>query len=96
MARASLSPGQTTAPKLTAAGQAVAPVLMAGPTNLGDWYAQGIPVPSYAVPTSITVTNSGDVPPASITTHVVDEVTIQSVAYAADRSDRCRDDQRQG
>ena len=82
MARASRSPGQAAAPVLTAAGQAVAPVLMAGPTSLGDWYAQGIPVPSYAVPTQITVTNSGDVPPASITTHVVDEVTIKSVAYA--------------
>ena len=75
-------PGPGRSPVLTAAGQAVAPVLMAGPTNLGDWYAQGIPVPSYAVPTQITVTNSGDVPPASITTHVVDEVTIKSVAYA--------------
>jgi len=82
MARASRSPGQAAAPVLTAAGQAVTPVLMAGPTSLGDWYAQGIPVPSYAVPTQITVTNSGDVPPASITTHVVDEVTIKSVAYA--------------
>ncbi|MBS1110497.1 MAG: hypothetical protein H6Q88_2489, partial [Anaeromyxobacteraceae bacterium] len=82
MARASRSPGQAVAPKLTAAGQAVAPVLMAGPTSLGDWYAQGIPVPSYAVPTQITVTNSGDVPPSSITTHVVDEVTIKSAAYA--------------
>ena len=34
------------------------------------------------VPTQITVTNSGDVPPTSITTHIVDEVTIKAVAYA--------------
>ena len=83
MARASLSPGQAVAPKLTAAGQSVAPVLMAGPTVLGDWYAQGIPVPSTDVPTQITVTNSSDVPPTSITTHIVDEITIKSVGYAA-------------
>ena len=84
MARASRSPGQANPPKLTAAGQSVSPVLMAGPTALGDWYAQGIPVPSTDVPTQITVTNSGDVPPTSITSHIVDEVTIKSVAYAAD------------
>ena len=82
MARASRSPGQAAAPKLTAAGQSVSPVLMAGPTVLGDWYAQGIPVPSTDVPTQITVTNSGDVPPTSITSHIVDEVVIKSVAYA--------------
>jgi hypothetical protein len=82
MARASAGPGQV-APKLTAAGNAVAPVLMAGPTNLGDWYAQGLPVPSNKIPTQITVTNSSDVPPTSINSHVTDEITIKSVAYAA-------------
>ncbi len=83
MARASRSPGQATAPKLTAAGHSVAPVLLAGPTSLGDWYAQGIPVPSEDVPTQITVTNSTDAPPTSITTHVVDEVTVKSASYDA-------------
>ena len=83
MARASRSPGQANPPKLTAAGQSVSPVLMAGPTVLGDWYAQGIPVPSDNVPTQITVTNSNDVPPTSVTSHIVDEVTIKSVAYSA-------------
>ena len=83
MARASKSPGQVNGPKLTAAGHSVTPVLMAGPTNLGDWYAQGIPVPSIDVPTQITVTNSTDVPPTSIVSHVVDEVTVKSAAYDA-------------
>ncbi|HQR29205.1 MAG TPA: hypothetical protein PLL32_02270, partial [Anaeromyxobacteraceae bacterium] len=82
MARASSGPGQA-APKLTAAGQAVSPVLMAGPTILGDWYAQGIPVPSTDVPTQLTVTNSADVPPTSITSHVTDEITIRSATYSA-------------
>lgn len=82
MARASRSPGQANPPKLTAAGQSVSPVLLAGPTILGDWYAQGIPVPSSDVPTQITVTNSGDVPPTSIVSHIVDEITIKSAAYA--------------
>ena len=82
MARASAGPGQLP-PKLTAAGNAVDPVLMAGPTILGDWYAQGIPFPSTKVPTQITVTNSSDVPPTSINSHVTDEITIKSVAYAA-------------
>jgi hypothetical protein len=80
MARASSGPGQA-APKLSAAGNAVSPVLMAGPTVLGDWYAQGIPVPSTDVPTQITVTNSSDVPPTSIESHVTDEITIKSVVY---------------
>ncbi len=82
MARASAGPGQA-APKLTAAGNAMAPVLMSGPTTLGDWYVQGIPVPSDAVPTQVTVTNSSDVPPTSIASHVTDEVTVKSVAYSA-------------
>ena len=29
------------------------------------------------------MTNSGDVPPTSVTSHIVDEVTIKSVTYAA-------------
>jgi hypothetical protein len=82
MARASRSPGQAVAPSLTAAGPAMSPVLMAGPSNLGDWYAQGIPVPSTDIPTQVTVTNSSDVPPVSVVSHIVDEVTIKSVAYA--------------
>ncbi len=83
MARASKSPGQVNGPKLTAAGHSVAPVLLAGPTTLGDWYAQGIPVPSIDVPTQITVTNSNDVPPTSIVSHVVDEVVVKSASYDA-------------
>ena len=80
MARASSSPGQG-APKLSTGGQSLPPVLMDGPTVLGDWYAQGIPFPVNAVPSTIAVTNSGDAPPTSVTTHVVDEVTVKSAVY---------------
>jgi hypothetical protein len=80
MARASSSPGQGV-PKLTAAGQNVSPVLMDGPTALGDWYAQGIPFPPGVVPSTIAVINSGDAPPTSVTSHVVDEVTVKSAVY---------------
>jgi len=80
MARASSSPGQG-APKLTAGGQNVPPVLMDGPTVLGDWYAQGIPFPPGVVPSLVAVTNSGDAPPTTVTTHVTDEVTVLSASY---------------
>ena len=80
MARASSSPTQG-APKLTIGGAAVAPVLMDGPTALGDWYAQGVPFPAGSLPGNITVTNSGDVPPTSITTHATDEVFVRSAVY---------------
>jgi hypothetical protein len=80
MARASSSPGQGI-PKLSTGGQSLPPVLMDGPTILGDWYAQGIPFPANAVPSTIAVTNSGDAPPTSVTTHVVDEVTVKSAVY---------------
>ena len=89
-------PGQG-APALSAGGQNLPPVRMDGPTGLGDWYAQGIPVPPGVVPSNITVTNSGDVPPTTITTHVVDEVTVKSATY--DRHEdhhRGRHLQRQG
>ena len=70
---------------------------MDGPTVLGDWYAQGIPVPSTDVPTQITVTNSGDVPPTSVTAHIVDEV-VDPVGGLRRRRDahRGRDVERQG
>ncbi|MGA8892287.1 MAG: Ig-like domain-containing protein [Anaeromyxobacteraceae bacterium] len=80
MARASRSPGQGT-PKLTAGGENVPPVLMDGPTALGDWYAQGIPFPPGVVPSNLAVTNSGDVPPTTVTSHVTDEVTIKSATH---------------
>lgn len=80
MARASSSPTQG-APRLTVGGAAVAPVLMDGPTILGDWYAQGVPFPDGALPGNVTVTNSGDVPPTSITTHAADEVYVRSAVY---------------
>jgi hypothetical protein len=81
MARVSQGPG-VAAPKLSAGGANIPPVLLAGPTVLGDWYAQGIPVPSGNVPGTVTVTNSGDPVPTSITTKIVDEVSIRSVAYS--------------
>ena len=40
------------APKLTTASSSVSPVLLNGPTALGEWYAQGIPVPASAIPSS--------------------------------------------
>ena len=74
--------GQT-APKLTTAATSVSPVLMNGPTSLGEWYGQGIPVPPDAIPSTLTVTNSADVPPTSVTARVTDIVTIKSATYAA-------------
>jgi hypothetical protein len=54
---------------------------MNGPTVLSQFYAQGIPVPADTIPSLVTVTNSGDVPPTSTTLHVVDEVTIPQASY---------------
>ena len=71
------------APKLTAAATTVSPVLLNGPTALGEWYGQGIPVPNDAIPSTLTVTNSSDVPPTSVTARVTDIVTIKSATYAA-------------
>ena len=85
MARASSSPTQG-APKLTVGGASIAPVLMDGPTILGDWYAQGVPFPAGALPGNITVTNSGDVPPTAITTHATDEVYVRSAVYDSSTS----------
>ncbi|MFL5263863.1 MAG: Ig-like domain-containing protein [Anaeromyxobacteraceae bacterium] len=66
------------AAKLTVAAPGVSSVLMLGPSTpaLGDFYAQGIPVPPTSVPSVVTVINSGDAPPSSITHHVVDEVRV--------------------
>jgi hypothetical protein len=74
--------GQAAA-QLTAAAAGVSPVLMRGPTTptLGDFYAQGIPVPATNIPPVITVTNSGDVPPSSTTRHVVDEVQVTQARW---------------
>jgi hypothetical protein len=74
--------GQAAA-NLTAAAPGVSPVLMRGPNSpaLGDFYAQGIPVPATDIPVSITVTNSGDVPPTSVTRHVVDEVKVTQATW---------------
>jgi hypothetical protein len=71
------------APKLTAAASTVSPVLLDGPTALGEWYGQGIPVPSDAIPSVLTVINSSDVPPTAVTAHVTDLVTVKSATYAA-------------
>ena len=85
VATASAGIGQAPA-KLTAAAPNVSPVLMDGPTALSGWYAQGIPVPADTIPSLITVTNSGDVPPTSATRHIVDEVTVPQASYAPNPS----------
>jgi hypothetical protein len=70
-------------PVLTAAAPELPPVLMDQPTPnpLGHFYAQGIPVPAGTLPGTITVTNTADVPPTSVTKRVVDEVTILDAIY---------------
>jgi hypothetical protein len=70
------------APKLTTASSSVSPVLLNGPTALGEWYAQGIPVPASAIPSQLTVTNSADSPPTSVVARVTDLVTVTSANYA--------------
>lgn len=80
VATASAGIGQA-APKLTAAAPNVSPVLMNGPTALGEFYAQGIPVPAIDIPNRVTVTNSSDAPPTSVTRHIVDEVTIPEASW---------------
>jgi len=81
-ASASAGVGQAT-PKLSAGGLEIPPVLMNGPTLLGEYYAQGIPVPAGAVPQTVMVTNSADAPPSSVTAHILDEVTVLSATYDA-------------
>jgi len=81
-ANASQGVGQALGPKLTAAAITVSPVLLNGPTVLGEWYGQGIPVPADAIPSTLTVTNSNDAPPTSVTAHVTDMVTVKSATYA--------------
>jgi hypothetical protein len=68
---------------LTVASATVSPVVMNGPTSIGEWYAQGIPVPADAIPSVLTVINSADVPPTSVTAHVTDMVTVKSANYAS-------------
>jgi hypothetical protein len=70
-------------PVLTAAAPEVPPVLMdqPAPNPLGHFYAQGIPVPAGTLPGTITVTNTADAPPTSVTRRVVDEVTITRAEY---------------
>ncbi|MEI6225052.1 MAG: Ig-like domain-containing protein [Deltaproteobacteria bacterium] len=82
MARASAGPGQL-APLLSVGGHNVPPVKLDGPNVLGDWYAQGIPVPAGAIPSTVTVTNSSDVIPTSIVARVTDEVNISSATLVA-------------
>ena len=87
VATASAGIGQNP-PVLTAAAPEVPPVLMDQPTPnpFGQFYAQGIPVPPGTLPGAITVTNTGDVPPTSVTRQVVDEVTIGGATYVPDHA----------
>ena len=88
VATASAGIGQAP-PVLTAAAPEVPPVLMDQPTPdnpFGQFYAQGIPVPAGTLPGTITVTNTADVPPTSVTRQVVDEVKIVGATYAPDPS----------
>jgi predicted RNase H-like HicB family nuclease len=56
------------------------------PNPFGHFYAQGVPVPPGTLPGTITVTNTGDVPPTSVTRQVVDEVTIGGATYVPNHS----------
>ncbi|MGB2817305.1 MAG: Ig-like domain-containing protein [Burkholderiaceae bacterium] len=69
------------AAKLSVAAADVPPVLMRGPSVLGTFYGQGIPVPPTSVPGIVSVINSGDNPPALVTRNLVDEVSIVSAVY---------------
>jgi hypothetical protein len=68
-------------PKLSAGAVGLPPVLLNGPTPLGYFYAQGIAVPPEAVPGVVTLINSTDNPPSTVTRHIADEVTIASATY---------------
>jgi hypothetical protein len=57
------------------------PRTMNGPTALGEFYGQGNPTSARAIPASVLVTNTADIPPFSVTQSVVDEVTITQATY---------------
>lgn len=69
-------------PVLTAVSTNQLPVLMVGPTVLGEYYAQGITDPQGNLPNPVTVINSADSPPSLVTRDVVDVVSIGSAVYA--------------
>ncbi len=69
------------APKLSVAAVDVPPILMRGPSTLGLFYGQGIPVPPTSVPGIVSVINSGDNPPSLATRNLVDEVSVASAIY---------------
>ncbi|WP_128106538.1 Ig-like domain-containing protein [Azoarcus sp. DN11] len=69
------------APVLSLGAISLPPVLMTGPDVLGQYYGQGVPVPAGKIPATVTVTNSGDVPPSSVTQKVVDQVDISQASY---------------
>jgi hypothetical protein len=68
-------------PVLTAVSTNQLPVLMVGPSVLGDYYAQGITDPQGNLPNPVTVINSADSPPSLVTRDVVDVVSISSAVY---------------
>lgn len=82
-ATATSGPGAAT-PVLSmgdAAGTAMPSVSMNGPTALNQYYGQGLPTVSSAIPAAVTVTNVADNPPSSVAKAVVDEVTITQADY---------------
>lgn len=81
-ATASAGIGQSQ-PKLTAGGEGLSPVLMAGPDQLGRFFAQSTLPAGAKIPNSVTVVNSGDSPSSKETAHVVDAVRISDATYDA-------------
>ena len=71
------------APRLSAGTAGMPPVLMNGPNNprLGQYYAQNLPVNGNALPSSVTVINSADVPPSATSARIVDAVTVTLADY---------------
>lgn len=69
------------APRLSAGGSGLPPVLMSGPNTLGHFYAQVLPSSPGEVPNTVTVINSGDVPPSAAKRHIVDEVAVTLATY---------------
>lgn len=65
-----------------AAGTGLMPSkLMIGPNALGQFFGQSIPPNPAAIPASVIVTNSADIPPSSTTKPVVDAVTILQASF---------------
>ena len=81
-ASAEAGPGELT-PDLTVGVVGAASAHMIGPRNPGGQYYSQSVVSAAAVPASVTVINSADTPPSSMTRDLVDAVTIMDANFDA-------------